>query len=585
MGNIMGMFQTGVSGLMASQAGIDVSGHNISNVNTAGYSRQILSLSTQTPQVTGTGVYGRGVEITSITRVYDEILAEGLRNENSELTYYETIQSNLSQVEIYFNELEDGSGLEESMTAYFSAWEDLANNPADSASEATVKRTTLVETTITLTQQIRTSYDSLQELQNKSDDKIESYVDEINQICENIAELNKQISQIEAVGNSANDYRDLRDDLLSQLSNLADVTVDEKSNSQVSVYLGGNTLVDDSVYNKLFTETDPENGGHTKILWGLEGNQKGDIDITGQISGGKIGAELYCRDDLLSGYMEQLDTLAVTLINETNKIHSLGMGLETFTQITSTNKVDNPSFVFAEEAGSFDNVDITNGTFRITVYDEDGNTVGNYDIDVDPTKDNLNSIVAKISAADGDLSGGAIQASKSTNNTIKIYTEPGYTFSFTEDTSNFLVAAGLNGYFSGSGAEDIALSQIIQDNSSYISTGASGAEGDNTIAAKIADLKYTDVFQEQNITIDEFYSYFVGEIASEKNKIDTFVTTKTYTVSEMELKLEEIQGVSMDEELTNLIKYQRCYEASARFITTVDEMLDKLINGVGLVGR
>ncbi|MGE4496952.1 MAG: flagellar hook-associated protein FlgK [Deferribacterales bacterium] len=585
MSNIFGIFNSGISGLMASQAGIDVTGHNIANVNTAGYSRQTVSLTTQTPNINGSQVFGRGVQITSITRVYDEILAESIRNEQSQLSYYTSIQTTLSKVSVYFNELEDGSGLGESLRDYFDAWQDLANNPTDQAEEALAKRVTLVETTNTLTQKIQSSYNQLESFREEADYNISSYVDEINQLTEALAEINGQIAKVESLGNTANDYRDKRDQILTRLSELANVSVNEKSNGQVTVYLGGSALVDDKVNYKLFAEGDNNNNGHYRITWGTAIDSKGQTDLTSFITGGAIGAELAARDEVVTNYMSQLDELAVTLINETNRVHSLGQGVNRFTQMTSNNGVPNPSFVFSQEPGAFPTEQITKGTMRITVYDSDGEPAGTYDIDIDPDRDNLNSVIQKISAADGDLTGGKLQASISLDNTVKISTEAGYTFAFTEDTSNFLVAAGLNSYFSGTGANDIKLSNLIQENNLYIATGTSGAAGDNTVAAKLANLKFEKVFEEQGITIDGFYSYFVATLASEKNQADTFVTTITYSLSELQLKMEEIQGVSMDEELTNLMRFQRSYEASARFITTVDSMIDKLINGTGLVGR
>ncbi|QAR32246.1 flagellar hook-associated protein FlgK [Geovibrio thiophilus] len=585
MSNIFGIFNSGVSGLMASQAGIDVTGHNIANVNTAGYSRQTVSLTTQTPNISGSQVYGRGVQITSITRVYDEILAESIRNEESQLSFYSSVQTTLSKVTIYFNELEEGSGLGESLRDYFNAWSDFSNNPTDQSEEAMAKRVTLVETTNTLTQKIQSSYNQLESFRDESDYNISAYVSEINQLSEALAKINGEIAKIESVGSTANDYRDQRDQILARLSEIANVTVNEKDNGQVTVYLGGSALVDDKVSYKLFAESDNENDGHYKITWGTSIDSKGQTELTQYITGGAMGAELITRDEILTDYMGQLDELAVTLINETNRIHSLGQGVNRFTQITSTNGVANPSFVFSQEAGSFPAAEITKGTVRVTVYDSDGAVAGTYDIDIDPDKDNLNSVIQKISGADGDMTGGKLQASIALDNSIKISTEAGYTFAFTEDTSNFLVAAGLNSYFSGTGAGDIQLSSQIQENNLYIAAGTSGAEGDNTVAKALADLKYEDVFEDKGITIDGFYSYFVATIASEKSQVDTFVTTITYSLSELQLKMEEIQGVSMDEELTNLMKFQRSYEASARFITTVDSMIDKLINGTGLVGR
>ncbi|WP_265822928.1 flagellar hook-associated protein FlgK [Geovibrio ferrireducens] len=585
MSNIFGIFNSGISGLMASQAGIDVTGHNIANINTAGYSRQTVSLTTQTPNISGSNVYGRGVQITSITRVYDEILAESIRNGQSQLSFYTSVQTTLSKVTVYFNELEDGSGLGEALKDYFNAWSDFANNPTDQSTEAMVKRVNLVETTNTLTQKIQSSYNQLESFRKESDYNISAYVNEINQLSEALAKINGEIAKIESLGNTANDYRDQRDQILSRLSELANVSVHEKNNGQVTVYLGGSALVDDKVSYKLFAESDESNDGHYKITWGTSVDTKGQTDLTSFITGGAMGAELKARDEIIPGYMKQIDELAVTLINETNRIHSLGQGVNRFTQITSTNGVPNPSFVFSQEAGSFPTAQVTKGTVRITVYDSAGDVAGTYDIDIDPDKDNLNSVIQKISAADGDMTGGKLQASIAMDNSIKISTEAGYTFAFTEDTSNLLVAAGLNSYFSGTGASDIQLSSLIKDNNLYIAAGYSGAEGDNKAAEALANLKYTKVFKDQGVTIDGFYSYFVATLASEKAQVDTFVSTVTYSLSELQLKLEEIQGVSMDEELTNLMRFQRSYEASARFITTVDSMIDKLINGTGLVGR
>lgn len=585
MSNMFGILNSGISGLMASQAGIDVTGHNIANINTKGYSRQVVSLSTQLPNVSGSKVYGRGVQVTSISRVYDELLAGSIRSSQAQLSYYSSFQTSLSNVNMYFNELEEGSGLGESLKDYFDSWLDLANNPTDVAAEALAKRIVLVEKTSTLSQKIQSNYNQLEKFRSDADYNIASYISEINQLSEALAKMNGEIAKIESMGNPANDYRDKRDDILSRLSELANINVDEKSNGQVTVYLGGTALVDDGVSYKLFAENDNTNNGHYKITWGTALDTKGQVDITSYVTGGVVGAELHARDIVLTGYMEELDQLAVKLINETNKVHSLGQGVDRFTQLTSNNGVPNPSFVFAQEAGSFPTADVQKGTLRVAVYDGSGNIVGTYDIDIDPEKDNLNSVIYKISAADGDLTGGLLQASMSSNNTIKIATEPGYTFTFQEDTSNFLVAAGLNAFFSGTGASDIDVSKMIQDNNLYISTGKSGASGDNTVAKAIAELKFTKVFEEKGITIDGFYSYFVGNIASEKNQVDTFVTTISFSLTELHLKMEEIRGVSMDEELTNLMRFQRSYEASARFITTVDSMIDKLINSTGLVGR
>jgi len=580
MSNLMHIFSTGVSGLFASQAGIDVTGHNISNANTEGYSRQRVNLDTMTPQTAGDGVFGRGVDVEGVQRVYDDMLAASIRNETSDLEYYKSIQQALTKVQINFNELENGSGLGEAIQQYFNAWSDLSNTAPDKSDEALIKRKTLIEKADILADKLRASDEAVNNLREESNVIIKKYVDEVNEISSSIAYLNKQIAVVEALGNTANDFRDKRQTLLNRLSEMSNVTVHERSNGQVAVYVSGNALVDEGKVFELKTEKTSEDNKDLQILWGTKEQQKDHVTITDAFKGGQIGAELHIRDSILKGYGDSLDELASNLITETNKIHSLGQGTQRLTQISSSNGVTNPSYLLSEEAGKFPS-EINKGTLRITVYNPDGTKFKDYDIEIDPDVDNLNSIVNKISSADGDTNAGPLQATIAVNNTLKVTAGSGYTFTFSEDTSNLLVASGTYGFFGGSDASNIEVGDLVKTNTSYIATSKTGAPGDNTNALAMANIKKERVFQGKDITIDEFYSYFTAGIGSDKQKVDIYVATKKQGVHQLNLKLEEVKGVSMDEEMTNLMKFQRAFEASARFITTIDEMLAKLVNGLG----
>ena len=146
------------------------------------------------------------------------------------------------------------------------------------------------------------------------------------------------------------------------------------------------------------------------------------------------------------------------------------------------------------------------------------------------------------------------------------------------------MAAGLNGFFKGKDASDIAVNELVKNNTNYIASGKSTAPGDNRNLIDIANIKFKKVIN-NSYTIDEFYSIFASTIASDKSQANTFYNAKKQSTYQFAIKLEEIKGVSIDEEFVNLIKFQKAYEANARFITAVDEMIDKLINGVGIVGR
>lgn len=582
MSNIFGILHTGVSGLLTSQAGIDVTGHNIANANTEGYSRQRVVIQTQNPLLVSPGPFGRGSKVSYIERTYDQVVAGNLRNESSGMYYWESLQTSLESTNIYFNELETGSGLGDALKEYFNSWQDLANTAPDSTDEASVKRIQLVNKTETLTQKINEGYEWIESRRVDSDSKITQYVNEINDLAINIADINRQIGKIESLGDKANDFRDRRELLLNKMAEYANINISERPDGQIAVYLGGDTLVDSSQVNKLFVVENEADNNHLDIYWGSSVTGKPEVDITDHISGGKIAGEFKIRDGVLKDYEKNLDNLAQTLITSTNMLHSTGLGLERITSVTSSNGVINPSFRFNETAGKLP-FDINSGTFRIAVYNSEGEVSDYYDIDIDIESDSMNSLIAKISAADGNTSGGHIQAYLGENGAIKITAEEGYTLSFLEDTTNFLVASGLNGFFNGQSAKDISLNEFIKTNPNFIASAKSTAPGDNTNALKIANLKFEKLTN--NISVDEFYSVFVSKIASDKNQADIFYDTKKQAVDQLGIKLEQIKGVSIDEEFTNLIKFQKAYEANARFITAVDQMIDRLINGMGVVGR
>ncbi len=580
MSNLMAMMNTGLSGIIAAQVQIDVTGNNMANVKNPNYSRQNVNLKSAYITNTLYGSFGTGVKVDSITRAYDEILAKTVRNENSSLQYWKNSQTILETVKTYFNELETGSGLGESLQSYFNAWQDLASVPADNSDESYIKRTQVLETATTLAKKINEDRAMLDDVKKTINYDISASVTEINTISESIAALNKKIVAVEADGQNANDLRDQRDGLLSDLSFFAGINVVERPNGEVGVYVAGEPVVDGPNAYKL--EAVSRDDGNYDIVWrtGVQGDTSSTV-ITNRISGGSIQANIQMRDTVLNKYIDQLDSLAKTLIVETNKLHVSGQGLTRFEQLTSTNAVENPTYTISSSYGNLP-YDVTSGTFQIKVYNDEG-IAQTLNVSIDPNTDTIYGVAEKISSADGNVTGGVIQATVNKDGTIQITAADGYTFAFGSDTSGFLVAAGFNNFFSGTDASTISVDKHIQDNIKYIACSGSGAVGDNTVALSIAGLKQAEL--SDGITIDDFYSYFVGTIATDKQQVDTFVSTKTLTYNSYYEKLTQVKGVSIEEESAFLIQYQRILQANSRFITAVDEMLSVIINNMGTVGR
>lgn len=586
MSNLFGMIWTGVSGINAAQVGLDVTGNNIANMKNENYSRQSVALVSGKPQYTVNGQMGTGVRVERIERAYDELLAKSVRNETSAYSYYSSLQGSLKEAMLYFNELEAGSGLGDALQDYFDAWQNLANSATDGSDSPTIKRTTLLEKATTLTRKIQEGYASLKDLKSNADYNIQNDISSINLKIQSVADLNKQIAAAEFANQPANDLRDARDALVDQISQFTSVTTYERENGQIALMVGGQAIVDGPSAYMLEAVENAETG-KLEILWKSGNNNAKPVNITDNMSYGTLGANITMRNELLDGYMKQLDDLASTIITETNRIHSAGQGLERYSQITGTNGVENPKFTLGSDLGKLP-YKIEEGTFRISVHWSSTNEKGeetdnefNIDIDVDPARDNMYSIIDKINMA----SGGKVTASLSYENGLSLTAGSGYTMAFGEDTSGFLVAAGINGFFTGTSASDIDVSRVIADNPQLIATSKTGAEGDNQNAALLAKLGSTTLASAGGTTLSGFYGAFIGQMTSEKSQADVFAATKQMSSKQLSTRLQSIRGVSENDELLNMSLFQRVFEANSRYVNTVDEMLNTLINGLGSAGR
>ncbi len=249
MTTIPGLLSIGSNALMVQQKGIYVTGNNIANVNTPGYSRQRLNMSTDVPVNTGSGPLGSGVTANEIERVYDRFLGVQINNETQSLGQWEARKDSLERVEMIFNE-SGGYGLNHVMSEFWNAWQDLTNNPSGS-----VERTVLLAKSEMLTATLSKNYEDLQNIQQDIDANLEGAVDEINRLSENTVDLNQKIIQMESGGHAANDYRDQRDLVLKKLSKLIDIDSYEDNTGAVTVSVGsGQVLVEG---NSLLQIVDP----------------------------------------------------------------------------------------------------------------------------------------------------------------------------------------------------------------------------------------------------------------------------------------------------------------------------------------
>jgi flagellar hook-associated protein 1 FlgK len=324
MTQLFGLLSIGAGALLSQQRAISVTGNNIANVNTPGYSRQRLNMETNLPVDSPVGLVGFGVRTTTVERVYDRFLGVQMNNESANLGRWEAQKGALERVEVVFDE-SGGYGLNQALSDFWNSWQDLSMNPSGATERSVVaaKSQALADT-------IRQKYADLEQAQADIDAAVKSGIEDINRLTAEIADLNRKIASTEADGTvMANDYRDSRDLALKQLSEIIGTNSFEDSDGQVVVSVGsGRTLVEAGNNYALTTATalpPAANAGHDNIVW--PNSTGATVNISGEITSGKMAGWLQARDTKIAGYMSSLDDLAQTLSTEVNAQHAAGYGL------------------------------------------------------------------------------------------------------------------------------------------------------------------------------------------------------------------------------------------------------------------
>jgi flagellar hook-associated protein 1 FlgK len=318
------LLSIGAGALLSQQRAISVTGNNIANVNTPGYSRQRLNMETNLPVDSPVGLVGFGVQTTTVERVYDRFLGVQVNNESANLGRWEAQKGSLEQVEVVFDE-SGGYGLNQALSDFWNSWQDLSMNPS-----GTVERSVVAAKSQALADTIRQKYADLVQSQADIDAAVKSGIEDINRLTAEIADLNRKIASTEADGTvMANDYRDSRDLALKQLSEIIGINSFEDSDGQVVVSVGsGRVLVESGVNYALTTATalpPAANAGHDNIVW--PNSTGATVNISGEITSGKMAGWLQARDTKIAGYMNNLDDLAETLSTAVNTLHTDGFDL------------------------------------------------------------------------------------------------------------------------------------------------------------------------------------------------------------------------------------------------------------------
>lgn len=559
------------SALNTSQLGLQVASMNMANAANPSYTRQIAMLQAIRGRVSDPFQIGQGVAVTEVRRQIDEALQRrlwsGTAAENASAQRFGV----LSQLE---NILNEGTEFDMSsqLSGFFNTW---------------TEATTLLDSAATIRNQgesiasfIRNMRSDLVTQRRQLEDQIDAQVLRADAVLDEIASINQTITESEIGDTQASGLRDQRDALVTELSQLMDVSVFETNSGAYDIYSGSTPIVQ---------------GGRNR---GVEINRvtdaNGELSVRVEVaadstplpvSGGSIGGLLSSRDGAIDSTLEKLDTLASQLIFEVNRLHSTGINEDWLTGTSATLQI--PSADRALALNDPNNTTLgglpfsaTNGGFTVHVRNENGSSSETrIDIDLDGLDNagqpgfaddtNAEDIRAALDAIDG------ISASFDASGRLQIEAEPGFSFSFSEDTSGVLAVMGVNSFFTGDNAADIGVREDVEvmlgrldENGQFIANGT---------AKLIGELGERAIGGLGGRSIQKFWGEQTTEIATQTASARNKANSDAMVRESLNAQRASVSGVSIDEESINLLSFQRQYQGAAQIITTAQEMFDTLL--------
>ncbi len=551
--NIFSVLNTAKLGLQTNQTAIEITGHNIANVQTEGFSRQEVTLEVNRPRRVGLAFLGTGVRATSVTRDFDQFLFNQILGESSTLGNFDIRNTFFQRLETIVNE-SSGVSLNNAMSEFFLAFDDLASNPTNLSA-----RTAVLSAAGTLATVFNQLGSSLLQQRMNLDDAVTAEVTEINGMLDEIAEFNRSIRQLENGNTPANDLRDQRDLLIKQLSEKLDVQlIDTNDNSTMLTLSGGSPLVVGTTVFKLSTTANLDNRGFKDIL--VDDGMGGTNNVTAEIQGGEMRGLLDMRDVETLGLIDQLDRLAAGLMEQVNGVHLQGLGLDGssgnlfFETLTPAVRIGSQNL----GTGTVTAINASPSTVTVDKFQIQFTGAGTFD---------LFNLTTNQTVATGLAVGATINIA----NGLAITTGGVPVAGDTADIS-----------ISEDAAMNMALSSTVLNDTDKIAAGLSGT-GDGQNALNISNLQNSLVFSAGGFTpgagtstFDDFYNSLVSGLGAGSRSSQTILRQQEGVMLQLNTQRESISGVSLDEEMINLIKFQQAFAASARMITVIEEMFDVL---------
>ncbi|SDG90716.1 flagellar hook-associated protein 1 FlgK [Selenomonas sp. WCT3] len=594
---------TMVRGVFANQLSLDTVGHNITNASTEGYSRQKVNLAATRGQgvssLYGNVMVGTGVDSMSIERARNIYADKQFWQETSTQEYYKTTQVNYEKVEAVFDD-SDKTGILNAMDEFYKAWQNLSKDASTASA-----RVAVIEKGNTLADRIKTAGQQLQSQINSQYDDMRVTVNKINDTTAHIVELNKNIMQQEATGASANDLRDQRDLLVDELSKYMNLNVYEDEKGMYSVVSNGITMVG-GVERLTLEMSDPINNGDYGINDYVINIKESGITFLPQNGSLKAQQDTIAED---KAYIDKLADMAGFLLTTFNNMHQQGAGINGTDSSLGT-FVTQPDGTVVDESGR----EYKGPLYGMNFYGDD-NTVYEWDADNHQMKATLmtaGTVERSITFTETNNSDGTV------TRTPKVDISGTVKSTDTVRGINIITALTVNGQLSKTGGQNNVAARIfaveqktdengklldgqyeIVPNGSKDGTNAvnlsalmnmSGSEAQKYNTANIhlnhsGEAISTSARATNADSLNAYYNAITSRLGSDAESLKAKESSQEDLITQIVNWRSSTAGVDWNEELTNMITFQKGYSACSRCLTTMDEMLDRLINNTGTVGR
>ena len=624
------IFGIDLSALQAFQQAIEVTSNNVANASTPGYDEESIELATALPQNAGGFAIGSGVDVTGVQRAYSQAATTQLNTSQSTLSQLTALQNYTSQIDNLFGTT--AGGLTTALQTYYSGWSAVADDPT-----STSAREALLGDANALAANLNSTSSQLQGLNSDVNTRITADVNQINSISTQISSLNTQIAQSSGSGQAPNQLLDQRDELVSNLSQLAGVTTTSNSDGSINVYLGnGQPLVLDQNTYQLSTVPNEFNASQLEVA----STASDGASISSSITSGDLGGLLAARTQAIDPALNQLGQIATAVAQTANTQQGSGLDLNgqlgsalfsvgapvatgssantdaTTASVTLSNigALTSDNYLLSYKGGAYTLTDATTGAnialtgagtgaspltassvgLSIVL---SGTPASGDQFLIQPTAQAASTIGVAITDPSGLAAAGAIQTSVADTNTGSATIGPGTvldptnpnllnttSIQFLTPTTYSVNGAGSFAYTSGGDVDldgwQVQISGTPAAGDTFTVQSNAGGTGDNTNALAAANQQTTGVLSNGTISVSGAVGAMISGAGAIAQQVNTAQTAQTAVNTQATTNVQSISGVNLDEEAANLMQWQQAYQASAQALSVANGLFTTFLDSI-----